>query len=373
MYADKFQTEGLIASPYGEGRKSDILHIIDLYSKDYPKLKTHGDFPEPDHLRSVTKQGSTSEAPSQGWSKASEGSDWIIKQAKKENNDPLWVLVWGGLDDLAQALHDAPEIVPKIRVYWIGGPNKKWSVNSYQYIAQNFPNLWMIENNASYRGWIIDKDASPDYKSKTFYENKIKGKGALGNDFGNYYKGAPKMGDSPSVAYLLNGDINNPESESWGGRFTKLSYSAFREFDRNTTEADTVPTYGVVSLNFTSKENISINQTPEIWMSIDGQRINGFYAGNNVFTIRFVPKRIGNWEYVVNCSVKEIQNQRGKFVSANPWPGIRDTQNIDLNNWWSDRTDKDLYIKEYQGAKTIFKWREEFLSDWAERFDWIAE
>ncbi|MFR5760100.1 MAG: nucleoside hydrolase-like domain-containing protein [Bacteroides cellulosilyticus] len=39
---------------------------------------------------------------------ATEGSDWIIKCARKESTRPLWILVWGGLDDLAQALHDAP-------------------------------------------------------------------------------------------------------------------------------------------------------------------------------------------------------------------------------------------------------------------------
>ena len=39
----------------------------------------------------------------------------------------------------AQALHDAPDIAPKIRVYWIGGPNKKWGVNGYCYIVENFP------------------------------------------------------------------------------------------------------------------------------------------------------------------------------------------------------------------------------------------
>ena len=67
-------------------------------------------------------------------------------------------IVWGTLEDVAQALHDAPDIVSKIRVYWIGVPNKKWGANSYAYIARNFPDLWMIENNASYRGFITDND-----------------------------------------------------------------------------------------------------------------------------------------------------------------------------------------------------------------------
>lgn len=44
--------------------------------------------------------------------------------------------MWGGVEDLAQALHDAPEIKSKLRVYFIGGPNKKWSARAYDYIAR---------------------------------------------------------------------------------------------------------------------------------------------------------------------------------------------------------------------------------------------
>jgi hypothetical protein len=66
------------------------------------------------------------------------------------------VLVWGGIEDLAQALHDAPEIEKKIRVYWIGGSNKKWSINACSYIVEHHPNLWMIESNATYRGWFME-------------------------------------------------------------------------------------------------------------------------------------------------------------------------------------------------------------------------
>ena len=158
MYADLFQTEGLIASPYGPGRKDSILKMIDLYEQDLPKLKAHSaGFPSPGKLRSITKQGSTELAPFKGWSQPTEGSDWIIQCARRENGQPLWVVVWGGIEDLAQALHDAPEIKENIRVYWIGGPNKKWSVNAYTYIAEHHPDLWMIEANATYRGWFMDE------------------------------------------------------------------------------------------------------------------------------------------------------------------------------------------------------------------------
>jgi inosine-uridine nucleoside N-ribohydrolase len=126
MYSDLFNIEGLVSSPsYGEGNKAEILRMIGLYEKDLPQLQKHKKgFPEPNYLRSITKQGREGNAPYTGYTTATEGSDWIIKCAKKKSDQPLWVLGWGGLEDLAQALHDAPEIQNKIKVYWIGGPNK---------------------------------------------------------------------------------------------------------------------------------------------------------------------------------------------------------------------------------------------------------
>jgi len=146
MYSDQFELEGLVSSPsYGNGSKAEILRIIGLYEKDLPKLEKHrSGFPSPDYLRSISKQGRRGAAPYYGYTSATEGSDWIIKCAKKESSQPLWVLVWGGLEDVAQALHDALEIQSKIRVYWIGGPNKKWGVNSYAYLVEHFPKLWFI-------------------------------------------------------------------------------------------------------------------------------------------------------------------------------------------------------------------------------------
>ena len=41
VYADMFDVEGLISSPYGPGRREHILQVIDRYARDYPNLKTH--------------------------------------------------------------------------------------------------------------------------------------------------------------------------------------------------------------------------------------------------------------------------------------------------------------------------------------------
>lgn len=64
LYADTLDIEGLISSPFGPGRKEQILEVIDRYEQDYDELRAHSaDYPTPDYLRSVTRQGETLLAP----------------------------------------------------------------------------------------------------------------------------------------------------------------------------------------------------------------------------------------------------------------------------------------------------------------------
>src|SRR4029077_21078543 len=58
LYADMFDVEGLVSSPFGPGRKQHILDVIDLYARDYPNLKTWSErYPAPEALRALAKQG----------------------------------------------------------------------------------------------------------------------------------------------------------------------------------------------------------------------------------------------------------------------------------------------------------------------------
>ncbi|HET7898849.1 MAG TPA: nucleoside hydrolase-like domain-containing protein, partial [Flavisolibacter sp.] len=100
MYSDKFTIEGLVSSPsYGKGSKEEILRMIGLYEKDLPKLQKHQKgLAAPAYLRSITKQGRKGAASFAGYSTATEGSDWMVKCARKQSSQPLWMLVWGGLD-----------------------------------------------------------------------------------------------------------------------------------------------------------------------------------------------------------------------------------------------------------------------------------
>ena len=56
VYADVFDIEGLISSPFGPGRREHTLQVIDCYAQDYPNLKTYSEgYPTPELLRAVTR------------------------------------------------------------------------------------------------------------------------------------------------------------------------------------------------------------------------------------------------------------------------------------------------------------------------------
>lgn len=378
MYSNLFETEGLISSPsYGNGTKQELFRMIDLYEKDLPKLQKYAvGFPSPESLKAICKQGKHGAAPFKGYTTATEGSEWIIKCAKKPSKQPLWVLVWGGLDDIAQALHDAPEIQKNIRIYWIGGPNKKWSANSYAYIVNNFPNLWFIEVNSSYYGFFSDGGDNEALVNKNYYSKFMKGAGELGKDFVNYYKGNIKMGDTPSLLYMMDGDPKNPTKESWGGSFEKFNRSPRVVFDRNTTTKDTVTVYSVVELRFKGpKVNIPLDSacfTMAVKAKIGVQKWDGFYLGDGNYAIRYCPKQTETLSYTITSKIEGFEEQSGQFVVDNIWIGKPRATDCKLGkNWYTDRSDSKLFDGQWQGAKTTLKWRNDALADWAIRWEWL--
>jgi len=373
MYADQFEIEGLVSSPYGEGTTMNFQDMIDLYEFDYNQLLTHApELPTPMSLRSITNQGGKDAAPFKGYTSPTEGSEWIITCAKKESDQPLWILVWGGIEDLAQALHDAPEIKEKIRVYWIGGPNKKWSINAYSYIAEHHPDLWMIEANSTYRGWFMDEDSPEDLKGDAFYDNYIQGRGALGKDFKKYYDGNIKMGDTPSLVYLMNGDPNDPTGESWGGSFEKISRSSRNIFIGGSTEEDTVAAYATIEWRFEGPDLASSEDSVMFEIEIQNQIWPGYYLGNGIYGVKYSSKKPENGYYKTSSSIAELNGLEGAYISTIPWPGKATPEDYQLgSNWYSDRVDAALFIEDQQGAKTVSKYRKEFLMDWAERWKWL--
>lgn len=373
MFNEQFRLEGLVSSPsYGDGSVSEIHRMIDLYALDMPKLAAHVDnLYSPEFLHSITKQGRHGWVPYCGYAESTEGSRWIVECARRDDPQPLWILVWGCLDDLAQALHDAPDIADKIKVVWIGGPNKKWGVNGYRYVVENFPSLWMIENNSSYYGFIASPKTD-DVFHAAYYDTFIKGAGHLGEDFIKYYKGVPKMGDTPTLLYMMSGDPDNPEGESWGGSFEKITHAAHDIYSHPMTEADTVRTYTLLEIHFKGPKQRMKAGTLCFRLKIDNQLWDGYYVGKGDYVCIYCPKQPASLTYECISDIKQLNGLKGAFVVNRVWPGKKTESDYTLgNSWYSDKVAEELADGKWQGFKTTLKWRERALAEWAVRWSWL--
>lgn len=222
VYADRFDTEGLISSPPRAGRVQDILACIDVYEKDYPNLNTwSSDYPLPQMLRRVTKQGAIDpQAGDNPTINSSEGARLIIERARIDDPRPLYVIVWGSITDVAQAVHKAPDIKARLRIYSIGSWNTRQDPKARDYLYHNHPDLWWIENDTTFRGMYMGGYQKDDFGNRSFPARHVSNHGHLGALFMQKKKDI-KMGDTPSVLYLLQGDPDHPETEHWGGAFVR--------------------------------------------------------------------------------------------------------------------------------------------------------
>lgn len=366
LYADAFDLEGLVSSPYGPGRKHHILEVIDHYERDYPSLRRHSDrYPTADALRAITKQGELDIAPYAGIRQATEGSRWIVERARAADRRPLYLLVWGGLEDLAQALHDAPDILPKLRVHFVGGPNKKWSPDAYHYIATNHPRLWMIEANATYEGWFVGGDQSGDQGNASFIATHVAGRGALGTYLAGLLDGVMKMGDTPTIARLMRGTPEDPTQPSWGGRYVRAWKRPYSRFERMTTRDDRIEHFAILELVLPLGAGAPAQ--PEASLLVENQALVGHVDGTGHVRFRFSPKEAKGYAFTIRSNAPALDGTSGGVTAVDPPADAAARPDPALPHWWTDDPAPAAAEGVHLGARTVSQWRREWLADFTSR------
>jgi hypothetical protein len=248
LYSNDLDIEGLIAtSNMGHGQRTRpelIRQVIAAYGKVRPSLLLHGaGYPEADALASVVKAGTPAAGPkvpveeSIGEGKDTEASDWIIKVVDRQDPRPVWIAIWGGSADLAQALwhvratrssEQLNAFIGKLRVHMVYDQDK-----TGPWIRQEFPSLYCIFRHHGIRGMYRGGDTT--LVGSRWVRTNIRHHGALGDLYVEYHGGdiwgrqlgrvnGIKEGDTPSFLYLLRNGLNEPDHPEWGnwsGRFQK--------------------------------------------------------------------------------------------------------------------------------------------------------
>jgi len=249
LYANEFDIEGLIASAGTFAMvadKNNILGVIDRYEKVYDNLRTHDpDYPAADYLRSVTYEdrgnnngvritwgcGKQEYTDIIGEGMDSKASNAIIAAADKPDPRPIWIGVWGGPREVAQAIWDVKNrrsekelnaFITKLRVFLIACQDA-----THEWLMNEFPDLFIIESKKTYQGMFGGHDPLSDLAWVN--ENIRFNHGPLCDVYPHEGMGCTGIceGDSPAFLYLVsaNRGINDPENPthpSWGGQYVRV-------------------------------------------------------------------------------------------------------------------------------------------------------
>ncbi len=134
LYSNSIDIQGLVATTSvhmkTEVHPESIRNVIRAYGDVLPNLRLHEPgFPDADFLMGLVTEG----RPEYGMSGVGEGKDTpgserIIELLEADDDRPLWISVWGGVNTQAQALHtiretkspdEARKLRAKLRVYTI--------------------------------------------------------------------------------------------------------------------------------------------------------------------------------------------------------------------------------------------------------------
>ncbi|MEX1241131.1 MAG: DUF1593 domain-containing protein, partial [Cyclobacteriaceae bacterium] len=203
LYTNELQIEGLIAtSNLGHGQRTRpelIRKVVDAYGEVQPNLLLHDkNYPPASELSALIRKGTPIASPkvpvdqSIGEGKDTEGSEWIIKVADRKDPRPVWIAIWGGSADLAQALwkvrgtrepEQVKEFISKIRVHAVYDQDA-----TGPWIREEFPELYYIFRHHGIRGMYRGGDTTL-VRSNWVETNIRNNHGALGALYTNYRGG----------------------------------------------------------------------------------------------------------------------------------------------------------------------------------------
>ncbi len=238
LYNHAFEIEGLLATSrlqYGYDTKPELIEkVIAAYAQVLPNLQQHHHGYAPaEALLQVVKSG-LGDPTKMGAEWNSQASRWIVKTVETSDDRPIWICIWGGSRELAQALWSVRDrrnkkelaaFIKKIRVFCIEDQDR-WGY----WINKNFPELFYIHAGScgdrscqGFRGQYQTGDQST--QNAEWVENNIRQQhGALA---ALYPRNADRVNGmkecaTPSFMYLyLNGLMqpDYPQWGGWGGRF----------------------------------------------------------------------------------------------------------------------------------------------------------
>ena len=249
-----------------------MQELIGKYADVYPNLVLHDPaYPLPEYLESIVRIGNIEFEGEM--EKVTEGSEFIKNILLDDEDEPVYVQVWGGTNTLARALKSIEEeykgqpgwneIYTKVSAKTVIYAVLDQDATYKKYIEPNWPEVRVIYNSSQFWSFAymwprVVPESQKKYMEGEWYSKNIKfGHGPLLENYylwgdGQHIAGDPEHthgsmeevqkkgrkqydfiseGDSPSYLYLLNFGLqkyDDPTYGGLGGRFKQSTNNPYR-------------------------------------------------------------------------------------------------------------------------------------------------
>lgn len=237
LYSSQIDIEGLVATTSvwmkEQTHPEAIRQVVEAYGKVRPNLLLHeAGFPAATTLFGKIVSGQPGYGVGAiGKGKESEGSRLIVRALEADDERPLWVTAWGGINTLAQALvtltetkspSEVKRLVSKLRVHAISDQD-----DAGGWLRRQFPELFYIVSPGGYGNatWtainsFIDGIDNTSIGNQWLAQHIQQAHGPLGAAYPDV--GWGMEGDTPSFLGLIPNGLNvpdRPDFGGWGGRY----------------------------------------------------------------------------------------------------------------------------------------------------------
>ena len=128
--------------------------------------------------------------------------------------------------------------------------------------------------------------------------------------------------------------------------------------------------FGVLELVLPLDEKLlgdNLLEKPEAELIADQLALAGHMPGDGTMRFRFCPKAAKTYEFEIRSNLPDFNGKRGGITSVAPSPALAQNPAPELPHWWNDNPAPELAEREHHGAKSVSRWREDFLNDFAKR------
>lgn len=211
LLTPRFSNKGIIAAHFGTERTQNSMEeSYEECEKIVSLLGMTGDIP----LYRGAQRAMTDERTAA----VSEGAEFIIREAMKDDAMPLYVISLGAITDLASAYLMEPRIADRLTAIWIGGG--QWPDGEREFNLSNDIDAANVVMASNIPLWVVPRNVYSTIRvSLAELALKVRPYGAIGDylfqqmvDFNHAAAGNPRfpkgemwsLGDSPAVSLLLD-------------------------------------------------------------------------------------------------------------------------------------------------------------------------